>query len=107
VGLLGYKIISKAHFLFLKNFFPDRVVYSHTSAREAANCRPSPVVHFDYFFSNLTLKLKVAGVVGLYNNLKSTFFIEKLYKFLSDRAVYSPTSACEAAICRPSQHRLR
>jgi hypothetical protein len=44
--------------------------------------------------------MTVAGIVGLYNNLKSTFFILK--KIIPDRAVYSPTSAREAAICRSS-----
>jgi hypothetical protein len=51
----------------------DRAVYSHTSAREAAICRPSPFVHVDYFFSNLTLRMTAVGIVVLYNNLKSTF----------------------------------
>jgi hypothetical protein len=42
-----------------------------------AICRPSPFVHFDYFFSNLALYMTVVGIVGLYNNLKITFFIKK------------------------------
>jgi hypothetical protein len=46
--------------------------------------------------------MTVVGIVGLYNNLKSTFFLlKKLYEPSSDRAVYSNTSAREAAICRP------
>jgi hypothetical protein len=86
VGLYNLKIT----FFIIKNLYSDHAVYSPTSAHKVAVCCSSPFAHVDYFFSNLTLWMTVVGIVGLHNNLKSTFFIKRtLLTFIRSRRLQS------------------
>jgi hypothetical protein len=55
---------------------------------------------FDYFFSNLTLWMTVVGIVGLYNNHKSTFFIIKKTLFPTARSTVPPVLARRLSAAR-------